>query len=61
MHIFTGTGFRYVHVVHEDVGFSANDRVSASRHFSGNGLERVFSQHQGKIMSHYIHIHGDLF
>jgi hypothetical protein len=49
VYILIGTGFRYVYVVHENVGFSANDRVPTSRYFSGNGLERIFSQHQGNI------------
>lgn len=55
MRFLAGSRVRHVHVVHENVGSGTHNRIPASRHFSGNGLERVLPQHQGNgsEITHY--------
>lgn len=47
MHILAGARVRHVHVVHENARLGADDRISTPRPVPGDGLERVFPQHQG--------------
>jgi len=47
MRVLAGARVRHVHAVHEDGRSGANHRVPTPRPFPGNGLERVFPQHQG--------------